>query len=66
MARQYVRIREPKTWGTANPRHDDCRAPEHASGTQNGYGNFMCRCPDCREAHRIYTSMWRKDKKRKP
>lgn len=34
--------------------------PDHVHGTANGYGNYGCRCPDCREAHRRKMKNYRK------
>jgi hypothetical protein len=32
-------------------------------GTMDGYNNHACRCPDCREAWRVYRKEWRERRK---
>jgi len=27
---------------------------DHRHGTENGYSNLGCHCPECREAHRLH------------
>jgi hypothetical protein len=50
-----VRVREHvrQPWGSV-PRSTKCFAPEKSRGTVNGYINYLCRCPLCREAWRVY------------
>lgn len=59
-----AKTREQRKWRADNPekvyrgakalrdrkRADPSLIPEHVHGTENGYGNYKCRCDECTRA----------------